>query len=165
MRRVLGTPLIDYLPALVLWLLTAGYLATAYGYSAESRVVPVLVAWSMLVLLLLDLASRTQTPLGQTLTQWFNPAAAQAESTGSGHAVISKQLAAVLWLAGFTTLLLLIGVLYAVPLYVFASIRLRGRRSYLASLVVAAGMALTVWLLFGVLLRLQFYPGLLFGGD
>jgi hypothetical protein len=165
MKRLFGTPITDYLPALVLWLLTAGYLATAYGYSADSRVMPVLVAWSMLVLLLLDLASRMQTGFGQALTRWLNPAAEQIDNTAPDRTMVSRQFAAVLWLAGFATALLLIGVLCAVPLYVFASMRLRGRRSYIVSLIGGGGMVLIVWLLFAVLLRLQLYPGLLFGGS
>ncbi len=163
MKRVFGAPIIGYLPALVLFLLSAGYLATAYGYSADSRAMPVLVAWSMLVLLLLDLASRTQTPLGHALTRWLNPAAERADDAAANGNTMRRQVAAVSWLAGFVVALVLIGVLYAVPLYVFASMRLRGRRSYLVSLAGAAGMVLIVWLLFAVLLRLQLYPGLLFG--
>lgn len=163
MRRAFGTPIVDYLPALVLWLLTAGYLITAYGYSLESRVMPTLVAWSMLVLLLLDLISRTQTRFGYAVTRWLNPAATAAERS-LDRSVIRRQFAAVLWLAAFATALLLIGVLYAVPLYVAASLRLRGRRSTPVCLAAAAGMALLVWLLFAVLLQLNLYPGLLLAG-
>ena len=164
MRRVFGTPIVDYLPALILWLLTAGYLVTAYGYSVESRVMPALVAWSMLALLMLDLISRTQTRFGRALTRWLNPAAAQVEAASPDRDTARRQFAAVLWLAGLATALLLIGVLYAVPVYVAASLRLRGRRSYTVCLAAGAGMALLVWLLFAVLLQINLYPGLLFGG-
>lgn len=164
MRRLFGTPIADYLPALALWIVTAGYLATAYGYGPDSRIVPVLIAWSMLALLALDLASRTGTRLGRALTRWLNPAAEAAKSAPPARYPVSKQVAAVSWLAGFTAALLLIGVLYAVPLYVFGSMRLRGRRSFLVSLAGGAGAALFVWLLFVVVLRLQLYPGLIFGG-
>lgn len=164
MKRLFGTPITEYLPALTLALVTAGYLATAYGYSAESRVVPVLVAWSLLVLLLLDLISRTRTRAGRAFVRWLNPAAAEAEATAPDRAIVKRQVAAVLWLAGFAAALVLIGMLNAVLLYMVASLRLRGRRSYPVSLAAGAGMALVVWLLFAVLLQLQLYPGLLFGG-
>ena len=164
MRPVFGKPIVNYLPALVLWFLTAGYLATAYGYSAESRVMPVLVAWSMLLLLLLDLISRTQTRFGHALTRWLNPASAQAEAATPDREITKRQFAAVLWLTGFTAALLLIGVLYAVPLYVAASLRLRAGRPYVVCLAGGAAMALLVWLLFAVVLQLNLYPGLLFGG-
>jgi hypothetical protein len=163
MKRVFGTPIVGYLPALMLWLLTAAYLVTGYGYSADSRVMPVLVAWSMLLLLLLDLISRTQTRFGHALTRWLNPAA-HAETATPDRGTTKRQFAAVLWLAGFTAALLLIGVLYAVPLYVAASLRLRAGRPYVVCLAGGGAMALLVWVLFVVVLQLNLYPGLLFGG-
>lgn len=164
MRRFLETPVVDYLPALALWVITAGYLVTAYGYGPDSRLMPVLVAWAMLALLALDLASRTGTRVGRALTRWLNPAADSARDATAARYPLSKQVAAVLWLAGFAATLVLVGVLYAVPLYVFGSMRLRGRRSYLMSLAGGAGATLFVWLLFAVVLRIELYPGLLFGG-
>jgi Tripartite tricarboxylate transporter TctB family len=165
MRRIFGTPITEYLPAFVLLMLTAVYLATAYQYAPESRIMPVLVAWCMLALLTVDLVSRTETPIGQNLTRWLNPS---SDRGGHGHAAAysaHRQFIAVLWLAGLAALLLLIGVLSAVPLYLFAAIYWRGRRGMLTSLAVAGGMTLVVWLLFTGLLHLQLYPGLLFGGS
>ena len=164
MRRLLGTPITDYLPAAALLLFTATYLVTASGYSAESRAMPVLVAGAMLALLLLDLTSRTQTSLGRALTRWLNPAAAQGDAEPADRGLVRRQVAAALWLVGFAAALVLIGVLYAVPLYVFASMRLRGGRSYPVSLAGGLGMTLLLWLLFTALLRVPLYPGLLFGG-
>ena len=164
MRRFLGTPVVDYLPALALSAITAGYLATAYGYGPDSRMMPVLVAWAMLGLLALDLAARMDTRLGRGLTRWLNPSADPAKSAAPACYPLSKQAAAMLWLAGFVAALVLIGVLCAVPLYVFGSMRVRGRRSYLMSLVGGAGATLFVWLLFAIVLRVELYPGLLFGG-
>src|SRR5882724_3223684 len=59
-KQVLGTPVTDYLPALGLLVITILYLATAYNYSPDARAVPAGVAWVMLVLVILDLVSRTQ---------------------------------------------------------------------------------------------------------
>ena len=64
MKRVFGTPITDYMPALGLLIITAIYLATAYNYSPDARAVPAGVAWVMLALVLLDLISRTQTGIG-----------------------------------------------------------------------------------------------------
>jgi hypothetical protein len=164
MKRLFGTPITDYLPAAALLLLTMVYLVTAFGYSAESRAMPVLIAVAMLILLLLDLVSRTRSVTGETLTRWLNPAAAQQADEPADGGRPKRQVAALLWLAGFTLALLVIGVLYAVPLYVFGSMRLRGRRSYAVSLAGGLGMTLLVWLLFAGLLRAPLYPGLLFGG-
>jgi hypothetical protein len=159
-RRFLGTPVADYLPALGLVVVTIVYLAIAAGYKPLVRAFPAGVAWIMLGLLALDLASRTGTRAGRALTRWLNPAAADAPPAQP----LSRQIAAALWLAGFATLLVLVGVLVAVPLYMFAALRWRGRRSLAACLTAAAGATLFVWLMFAELLRLSLYPGLLFGG-
>jgi hypothetical protein len=69
---------------------------------------------------------------------------------------------AVTWIGGFFVLILLLGFLIAVPLLVFAYLRLQGRESWLFS----AAFTLAVWAafygLFDQLLHLPFPAGLLF---
>lgn len=165
MKRVLGTPLGEYLPAALLLVLTCAYLAIAYRYKPDSRAMPVAVAWAMIALVGLDLAARTRTWTGERLIRWLNPAADAAQASRHKDYPAGKQLAAMLWILGFAAALVLVGVLYAVPLYVFASMRLRGGRSSLVCLAAAGGATLVIWLLFSVLLRLELFPGLLFGGS
>ncbi len=164
MRRIFGTPVIDYLPALALLVISVIYLVTAYGYRPEARAFPAAVAWVMLGLISLDLVSRTRTPVGEALLRWLNPAALEAPRIKQAQTAVSKQLAAVLWIVALAVAFILIGILYAVPLYVFAAMRLRAGRSYAFSLVVGAGVTLVIWLLFSVVLRLELFPGILFGG-
>lgn len=164
--HVLGTPLRDYLAPLTLWIVAAVYLAAAAGYPAELRAFPAMVAWAMLILVSLDLASRTRTPVGDALTRWLNPAAVPeraASHTSSGYAA-TRQLLAILWVAGFAAALVVLGVLTAIPLYVFASMRLRGGRPVWICAMTAGGATLFIWLLFSVVLRLQLYPGIVFAG-
>lgn len=165
MRRVLGTPLGAYLPAFLLLVLTSAYLAIAYRYKPDSRAMPVAVAWAMIALLGVDLAARTRTRPGERLIRWLNPAADPEKAARQKSYPARKQIAAMLWILGFAAALVLMGVLYAVPLYVFAAMRLRGRRSYRVCLAGAGGATLAIWLLFSVLLRLELFPGLLFGGS
>ena len=162
MTRVLGAPVGGYLPALGLAVAAAGYLAVAYGYPPEARAVPAMVAWGLIALLALDLASRSETRVGRALTRWLNPAAEPAPA-GAGPSPAAS-LAAILWVAGFAAALVLIGILCAVPLYVFGAMRWRGRRRFLACLAGGVGATLLVWLLFAVVLRLELYRGVLFGG-
>src|SRR5262245_10167385 len=139
---------------------TIAYLATAYTYSEQARLFPVPVGWLMLLLLALDLISRTKTPAGEILTRWLNPAA-EDEQKESRFPVL-RQFSAILWVAFFTAALVLIGIMYAVPLYVFGSMRFHGRKSYLTSLVTAASVTVFTWLLFAVALQVELYPGALF---
>ena len=162
MKRILGAPLGDRLPALGLVGVTVCYLALAYGYPERARAFPAKVAWVMLGLLALDLVSRTETRLGLAVMRALNPAQARASGENiSGR----RQLSAVLWLAGFVTGIVLIGILAAVPLYVFAAIRFRGGRGYATALAAAAGTTLFIYLLFGVVLHLELYPGILFSNS
>ena len=155
MRRVLGTPLGDYLPALGLLIFTLAYLAAAYRYAPAVRAFPVGVAWIMLILLALDLATRSATAPGQALQRLLNPEAMTA--TRSGNAT-----QAILWLVGFAALLVVAGVLAAVPIFVFSSLRWRGRRRIVPCAAAAAAATLFIWFMFSVLLRLSLYSGLVF---
>ncbi|HEX5279660.1 MAG TPA: tripartite tricarboxylate transporter TctB family protein [Micropepsaceae bacterium] len=164
MKRVLGTPVTDYMPALGLLTLTAIYLATAYQYSPDARAVPAGVAWVMLILISLDLVSRTRTKSGAALMHWLNPAGDADKQDAVKRYPVLKQLVAVAWIAGFAAAMLLIGILYAVPLYVFLSLLIQGRRPLLVCVGFAAGATLMIWLLFDIVLSLELYPGILFGG-
>jgi hypothetical protein len=163
-KRVLGTPVTDYLPASGLLALTAGYLATAYHYSADARAVPAGVAWVMVVLVILDLVSRTRTALGLTLMHWLNPAGDPANLAEHKRYPIMKQVSAVFWIGAFAAAMVLIGILYAVPLYVFASLSIRGNRPLLLAAGVAIAATVVIWLLFVAVLGLELYPGMLLGG-
>jgi Tripartite tricarboxylate transporter TctB family len=162
MTRLFGTPARQYLAPAVIWLLAAGYLAEAYSYPADSRAFPAMVAWAMIVLVGLDLLSRTATPVGRVVTRWLNPATGEHKTEGITHS-IGRQVVAMLWVAGFAAALVILGVLTAIPLFVFGSMRLRGGRPLLSCVLTAGGATLFIWLLFAVVLRLQLYPGLLFG--
>jgi len=163
-KQFFGTPVTDYLPALGLLVLTLGYLATAYQYSPDARAVPAGVAWVMLVLVGLDLVSRTKTAAGLTLMHWLNPAGDPDKMADRRPYTALKQIGAVAWVFGFALAMLFIGILYAVPLYVFASLYFRGRRPLLMAVGVSAAATAMIWLLFVAVLGLELYPGMLFSG-
>lgn len=164
MKRVLGTPVTDYMPALGLLAVTAIYLVTAYQYSPDARAVPAGVAWVMMILVSFDLVSRTRTKIGATLMHWLNPAGDADKQDAVKRYPVLKQIVAVAWIAGFAAAMLLAGILYAVPLYVFSSLLIQGRRPLLVCIGFAAAATLMIWLLFDVVLSLELYPGILFGG-
>jgi hypothetical protein len=146
-----------YLPAAGLAIFTAIFLAAAYGYPAQAREFPVAVAWVTLLLVTLDIVSRTDTRVGTAVRRRLNPGAAAEDSRP-----LAGQFGAVIWLAAFALMLVLAGILYSVPLYVFASLRFRGNRSWITSLWIAAAATGGIWLLFAVVLRLELYPGYFF---
>jgi hypothetical protein len=153
------------MPAVGLLVLTIGYLATAYRYTPDARAVPAGVAWVMLVLVILDLVSRTRTIVGATLMHWLNSAGDADKMADHKRYPALKQIGAVLWIAGFAAAMVLIGILYAVPAFVFSSLLLRGRRPLWVCVLTAAGAALMIWALFVLVLQLELYPGILFAAS
>lgn len=65
------------------------------------------------------------------------------------------------WLALFMIAILLLGFLYAMPLLLFAFLRLNQRESVMLSAVLALGGMAGMWLLFDVMLRLPLHEGFL----
>lgn len=151
----------EYLPAIGLAALAAAFLVASYSYTPQARAFPSAVGWVTLVLVALDIVSRTGTPVGAALRQRLNPI-----TTGASEdpAPFGRQLGAALWLAVFGVALVLTGVMYAVPVYVFASLRFQGRRPWLTCLWIAVAVTGCLWLLFALLLRLELYRGYFFGG-
>ena len=166
MARTFGTELSDYLPAAAAAAIAAVYLGAAYQYSPEARATPLLIGWTVVALAGLDIASRTQTRVGRTLAGWLNPVTTRLRhGAGPADYPIGKQIMAIVWIAGFLAGFALFGATYAIPLYVFAATRWRGGRPYVVCLISAACTLAGIWFLFGWLLRLELYPGLLFGGS
>jgi hypothetical protein len=159
-KRIFGTPFIDYFPALGLAIFTAAFLATAHSYPLQARAFPDAVGWVTAVLVALDLVSRTDTQMGGAVRKRLSPGRATAEASHP----LRAQILACLWLAVFAIALVLLGVLTAVPVYIFASLRFRGGRSWLTSAWVSVAVTAGIWFLFAVLLRLELYPGYFFAG-
>lgn len=162
MKRLFGTPVRDYLPAVGLLVVTLLYLYLSYGYPPKARAFPAMVAWVMLALIALDLLSRTQTRLGRAVKRALNPAADRVPLADDHGQSTRRQVTSVLWVAGVTAAMVLIGIIGAVPLYVFSALRLRGKRPLLTCLLISAATTGFIYLLFGVVLRLNLYPGILF---
>jgi putative tricarboxylic transport membrane protein len=160
-----GSPLsrgrrsLEFLPAAGLLIGTPIYLALAYRMPPNMRAFPAVVAWVVLGLVALDLLSRTKTRLGAAVMRALNPAAEAASEARP----LARQMAAVAWLLGFAALIVLAGILAAVPIYLFASFRRAGRAAWTCALG-AAGATVILWALFSLVLRIALYPGLFFGG-
>ena len=155
MKRFLPS---DSLFAAALLVFTLAYLALDFTYKPALRTVPALVASIMAILLVLDLASRSDTPWGRAIKRRLNAVPDRPDYP------VRRQIESACWVAGFAAALVSIGILAAVPLFVFAFLRWRGKLGIPASVLGGAGATIFVWLLFALMLRLTLYPGLIFGG-
>lgn len=77
---------------------------------------------------------------------------------------LRRTLIAAGWAIGFFVAIVLLGFQVAVPVLVFAYIRLQGRESWLFTVIFTAGVWACFYGLFDLLLHLPFPAGLLFGG-
>jgi hypothetical protein len=159
-----GTPVAEYLfPALV-WLLALAFLLLASGFSPVSREVPILVSWLTLLLSSVDLFSRMRVPAAQTMARWLNPGVRPKEAAGKPGST-ARLLMAIGGVTGFVAALVLVGVLYAVPAFLFVALYWGGRCRLAVSVLIAVLVTGLIWSLFAGLLQLELFPGLLFGGD
>lgn len=76
-------------------------------------------------------------------------------------ASLSANALAGAWFLGFFALTALLGLLIAVPVYVFAYLKYGAHESWLAGVFGAVGAWLFVWFLFDWLLKIPLYGGLI----
>ena len=155
MKNLFGRPVSHYLLSAGLGVLAAAFLAAAWAYPQDARAFPAAIAFVLLALTGLDLFALTNTAAGETIRRLFNPTI----KTRASSEPVSREVAAVLSLAGLVAALVLLGIAIAVPLYLFVSLRFRARRSWASSFVIAAGLTVAMWLLFVAALRLELYRG------
>lgn len=86
-----------------------------------------------------------------------------AEPSGAGESpVLRKELVAVLWVLLFFVMVYLFGFIVSIPLYIFASMRLRSGEPWLISVLVPLGAWAFMYGLFGWFLKVQLFEGVLF---
>lgn len=147
-------------PPVVLLLVAIAVLVIAWGYTAVAARFPVMVAVSMIVLLLLDIWSRTKLP-GARVVEAFG-------GTGFGrremmhNPTFANQAECVGWIAGAFGLMATVGILAASPIFAAAYVRLRGRRSLGVAAIVGLGVLAFQVGVFEWALDYELYRGLLF---
>lgn len=163
MKQLLGSPLARYIPAVVVWLFAAGFLVLTYQLPASARATPSLVGWITLGLATIDVVSRTGGEFGTTIMRAVNPAGLKDRPETQSHTTMDL-VTGIGLIAVLVVLFLVIGVLPTTALFTFGALTLAYRSQLIRNAAIAAAATLGVWLLFAVLLRLQLYPGLAFGG-
>ncbi len=162
-RMILGSPLVHYVPALVVWLFTVGFLVMTYQLPVAARSTPGLVGWVTLGLASLDLLSRTGGDFGRGLMRAVNPAGLNDRPDKVDHTRIDL-LSGLGLICCLVVSFIVFGVLPATAIVIFGALAFAYRTQLLMDAAIAAAATLGVWLLFAMLLRLQLYPGLAFGG-
>ena len=145
----------------IVWLtFCAGFVAWSYDLDSVSRAAPLLVGYAGLVLGALDLVSRFEGRAPNAVRITMGAGFSHPEITHNSK--LSAELVQVGWMTLFVVMLLFIGVLPAVPVYVLASMRINGRRTWKESVIASVATLAFVFVVFEVLLAFELYRGVLF---
>ncbi|MDU8941799.1 hypothetical protein [Ovoidimarina sediminis] len=147
-------------PPVVLLVFAVTMLVIAWGYPAVAARFPVMVSVAMILLLILDIWSRTRLP-GAAAVEAFGGTGFRRREMMHNPS-FANQAECIGWIAGSFALMATVGILAASPIFAAAYVRLRGKRS----LAVAGGVGLGVLAfqigVFEWALDYELYRGLLF---
>jgi hypothetical protein len=156
----------NFAPPLVLLAVTIVFIVAAYGYPPASREVPLLVCYTLVVLIALDIISRTSSRSGQIVRKILNPGSGLTDlpkkEEDVEHPSGRRELLAVGWVAAFTGGVMLVGILPSVPVYLASYMIFEGRKKPLFSILIAAAVVLFLWVSFEEILSIPLYRGFLF---
>lgn len=156
--------LLALLPPLAVLAFAIVFLNWALIYDETARQVPVLVAWSLIVLCVLDLIASTRTAPGRMVKAFFTGTIVGEAAADDGVHPPAKVLVAMGWPVAFVALVYVFGFLPVIPVYVFAFVRLQGRKPVRQALGAALCATAFTWVVFEFLLDYEVYEGLLAGG-
>ncbi len=121
------------------------FLVVSYGYGPDERALPVLVAWTTMLLLVLEVLVQAGTAVGERPEQ--PPPIGRALRYAIG------------WTGLLVTLTLIVGILPAVFVYIALSLKLDGGKPLAIALATASTVTVFAWLLFEWGLSYELYRG------
>lgn len=143
-------------------LLVIAIVALVYGLTfptMKAKLVPIVLSGIILVLASIELVRELRA--GVKAQPKTKAESEKAEAVTKGE--LPRYLVGLGWMAALAAGIYLVGFLIAVPLFVVAYLKLNSRR-WLISIGMAAAMAIFIYGIFIVVLRVDLYPGLVFGG-
>ena len=145
----------------VLLLAMAGVLIVSYGYEPAERALPVLVAWTTIALLILEVLVQGGTPAGRRIDRLLqgNDAGPEPERAPP----VAVLIHAFGWPGLLVALTVLIGILPAVLVYVFFSLKVAGGKSLRQAMAIAVALTGLSWLLFEWTMSYRLFRGVLMG--
>lgn len=143
-----------------LFAFAAAYIALSYSYEPKVRAFPLIVGWSMIVFVVLDFVSHTNTGLGRFVAALVGMDKPPAEGTGTSEA---SPVGALLWVPFYAVLVYLIGFLPAAGLYMFVSMAVFGTASLLRAAVWSSVLVAVLYAFFRWALGFKLFEGVLLG--
>jgi hypothetical protein len=142
--------------AIVIMLVSGWGIWSALAWPLKAKLFPLVIGIPLFCLALAEVIS---VVLAKQKSDDFRLSADQPNDVA-----LRRTLLAAGWSVGFFIAIVLLGFQVAVPLLVFAYIRLQGKESWLFTAIFTAGVWAFFYGLFDLLLHLPFPAGVLFGG-
>ena len=140
------------LPVIVIAAVVAAYMVTGYlTLDADQRRVPLLTGYVTLLLLTLE-AFRNRLARRR-----------MADKPPAGPAVpLSREILALLYVAGLVLGIYIAGYLVAIPVYLFVSLLWLGRQPARHSAIITVTASIAIYVIFELTLEYRLFKGLLF---
>lgn len=151
-----------YVAPCVIFVFAAVLLVWTYDYQPAMRRMPLLAAWSTIVLSILDALSRHESRLGNKINDLFSWGFSLPDLGWKIAPKLSAEVVAVAWMVAFVAGVIVFGFYIAIPVYVLIATRIQARASWLTAAIAALAVFACVWGMFSGLLEYDIYGGLLF---
>ena len=158
------SPLGTYGPPAIMLAISIGFLNWSYSYDEQTRQVPALVGWCMVVLCVLDVIAVSETAPGNAIKKFFTGRLAGDDDEDHSRHTIGRVLVAMAWPLGFVAFVALFGFMPVIPVYVFLFVAVQGRKGVRKALYAAVSISVFIYVVFELLLRYEVYRGALFAG-
>jgi len=144
----------------VVLVVSAAFVAQSYAFDFEERIVPLLIGYTTILFVAIDLLSMSGSRIGRAVNG--------AIGGGAGRAVedrlFRQELNISIWLAAVVAGAYLVGFLVIIPVFAFFSMLRRGRYPLRHAIAMTIGLFAVIWVGFELLLGYELYRGILFGG-
>ena len=152
---------------IALFLFALGYVWQGFSYSRTPRLFPLMVGIPMLFLTgfqtVIDFfphLSKKYAEMG-TLDAEMLAGRAKNEVKEEDPKRTQKELEAFLWLGLAVALIMILGIFWGIPLFIFVFLKLRYARGWVLSLSLPLGTLLVMYILFIKVFQIPLYKGLL----
>jgi hypothetical protein len=153
-----------YLVPVSILVLAVGFLLSAYGYEGRTRQVPVLIGWILVALCLLDVVAASGTRAGKAVRAFFTGTIVGERNDELWDYPVGRVLVAMAWPTAFLVVVVLIGLVAAIPVFVFLFVLIQGRSNVRRALLASAVTTGCIYALFEQVLNYKMYQGVLFAG-
>jgi len=151
-----------YPPILLLFVVVILTYST-FDYGETARQLPLLICAGLFVLIVLDLLSRLPGKAGALIRLALGAGFQNREMTHSPR--WQAEIIQIMWVAGCVISMALIGILPAVPLFIFSYMVIQGKQKIVFSLMIAMLIVCVVGLVFELFLEYDLYRGVLLDPD